>query len=81
MKMRLLVAATIAAGLACAPAAFAEDAMSKPGMAKDSKMDNMDKKTDAMSHSSDKMKKTDGMMDKKDTMSKDGMMKKDGMKN
>ena len=75
MKMSLLVAATIAAGLACAPAAFAEDAMSKPGMAKDSKVDKMDKKTDTMSKGSDKMQKTGGMMDKKDTMSKDGMKK------
>ena len=81
MKTRLLIAATIATGLAFAPAAFAEDAMSKPGMAKDSKMGTMDKKADTMSKGSDKMQKTDGMMDKKDTMSKDGMMKKDGMKN
>ena len=80
MKIRLLVAATVAAGLVFAPAAFAEDAM-KPGMAKDAKMDKMDKKNDTMSKGSDKMQKTDGMMDKKDTMSKDGMMKKDGMKN
>jgi pentapeptide MXKDX repeat protein len=68
----------IAAGLAFAPAAFAEDTMSKPGMAKDkmdNKMDKMDKKTDAMSPMSDKTKKTDGMMDKKDSMSKDGMKK------
>ena len=77
MIKRLLVSATIAAGLAFAPAAFAEDAMSKPGMAKDSKMDSkMDKKTDAMSKESDnKMSTSGGMMDKKDTMSKDGMKK------
>jgi pentapeptide MXKDX repeat protein len=74
--MKPLFAAMIVMGLALAPAAFAEDAM-KP-MSKDTKMDKMDKKTDAMSHSSDKMKKTDGMMDKKDTMAKDGM-KKDEM--
>ena len=78
MKLRLLIAATVASGLAFAPAAFAEDAMSKPGMAKDSKMDSkMDKKTDAMSN--DKMSNTGGMMDKKDSMSKDNMSK-DGMK-
>ncbi len=77
MKLRLLIAATIASGLAFAPAAFAEDTMSKPGMAKDSKMDSkMDKKTDAMSkESDDKMSKDGGMMDKKDSMSKDGMKK------
>ena len=79
MKTRLLVAATIATGLAFAPAAFAEDAMSKPGMAKDSKMDKMDKKTDSMSKESDKMQKAGGMMDRKDTMAKDSMSK-DGMK-
>ena len=75
--MKTLFAAMIVAGLAIAPAAFAEDAM-KPAMTKDkmdSKMDKMDKK-DSMSNSSDKMKKTtDGMMDKKDTMSKDEMKK------
>jgi pentapeptide MXKDX repeat protein len=74
MKTRLMFAATLATGLAFAPAAFAQDAM-KP-MAKDGKMD---KKTDAMAKPSDKMEKTGGMMDKKDTMSKDGMAK-DGMK-
>ena len=73
MKTRFLLAATIAASFAFAPAAFAEDTMSKPAMAKD-KMDKMDKK-DSMSKSSDKMKKTDGMMDKKDSMSKDDMKK------
>jgi pentapeptide MXKDX repeat protein len=57
MKMRWLIASTVALGLAFAPAAFAEDAMSKPGMAKDSKMDSkIDKKTDAMSN--DKMSNT-----------------------
>ena len=73
--MKTLFAAMLATGLACAPAAFAEDAM-KPAM-KDSKMEKsekMDKKTDSMSKTSDKMKKSDGMMDKKDTM-----MKKDEM--
>ena len=77
MKTRLLFAAAIAAGLALAPAAFAEDAMSKPGMAKDTKMDSkMDKKTDAMSKEPDKMQKPGiMMMDKKDSMSKDGMKK------
>ena len=75
--MKPLFAAMIVTGLAFAPAAFAEDAM-KPAMSKDTKMDKMDKKTDAMSHSSDKMKKTGGMMDKKDSMAKDGM-KKDEM--
>ena len=77
MKTRLLLAAAIAAGLAVAPAAFAEDAMSKPGMAKDTKMGGkMDKKTDAMSKEPDKMQKSGTMMmDKKDSMSKDGMKK------
>jgi pentapeptide MXKDX repeat protein len=77
MKTRLLFAAAIAAGLAFVPAAFAEDAMSKPGMAKDTKMDSkMDKKTDAMSKEPDKMQKPGTtMMDKKDSMSKDGMKK------
>ena len=77
MKTRLLFAAAIAAGLAVAPAAFAEDAMSKPGMAKDVKMDSkMDKKTDAMPKEPDKMQKSGTMMmDKKDSMSKDGMKK------
>jgi pentapeptide MXKDX repeat protein len=68
MKTRLLLAATIATGLAFAPTAFAADDMSKPGMSKD-KME----KTDAMSK--DKMKKTDAMMDKKDGMAKDDMKK------
>lgn len=73
----LLLAAAVATGLAFAPAAFAEDAMSKPGMAKDTRMDNkMDKKTDTMSKPSDKMQKSDTMMmDKKDSMPKDGMKK------
>jgi pentapeptide MXKDX repeat protein len=71
-----LLPPTIAAGLAFAPAASAEDAMSKPGMAKDSKMDSkMDKKTDALSKESGKMSNTGGMMDKKDNMSKDVMKK------
>ena len=75
--MKTIFAAMIAVGLATAPAAFAEDAMSKPGMAKDKmeKMDKMDKKTDAMSPAADKMKKSDGMMDKKDSMTKDTMKK------
>jgi pentapeptide MXKDX repeat protein len=72
----LLLAATVATGLAFAPAAFAQDAMSKPGMAKDTKMDNkMDKKTDTMSKPDDKMQSSGTMMDKKDTLSKDGMKK------
>jgi pentapeptide MXKDX repeat protein len=77
MTKRVLFAAAIAVGLAVAPAAFAQDAMSKPGMAKDTKMDGkMDKKTDAMSKESDKMQKSGTMMmDKKDSMSKDGMKK------
>ena len=76
MTTRLLFAAAIAAGLAVAPAAFAEDAMSKPGMAKDVKMDSkMDKKTDAMSKEPDMQKSGTMMMDKKDSMSKDGMKK------
>ena len=67
MNMRLLLAAAIAAGLACAPAAFAADDMSKPGMSTD-KMEKKDKMA------KDKMKKTDGMM-KKDGMAKDEMKK------
>jgi pentapeptide MXKDX repeat protein len=75
--MKTLVAAMIATGLVFAPAAFAEDTMGKPAMAKDKmdKMDKMDKKTDATSKTSDKMKKSDGMMDKKDSMSKGDMKK------
>ena len=59
-------AAVVSLGLALAPAAFAQDKMSKDdGMKKDSM-------------SKDAMKKDDGM--KKDTMSKDGMKKDDAMK-
>ena len=76
MKIRFPFAAAVAAGLAIAPMAYAEDAMTKPGMAKDKmeKSDKMEKK-DGMSKASDTMKKTDGMMDKKDNMSKDDMKK------
>ena len=73
--MKTLFAAMLAADLAFAPAAFAEDAM-KPAM-KDSKMEKtekMDKKTDTMSKTSDK--KSDGMTDKKDTMTKKDEMTK-----
>jgi pentapeptide MXKDX repeat protein len=68
-------AALVSLSLALAPAAFAQDKMSKDdGMKKDtmSKGDGM--KKDAMSH--DGMKKDDGV--KKDGMMKkeDGMMKK-----
>ena len=75
MKTRLLLAA-IATGLAFAPAALAEDSMSKTGMPKD-KMEKSDtmKKKDGMTKSSDTMKKSGGMMDKKDGMSKDDMKK------
>ncbi len=76
--MKPLFAALIVSGLVFAPAAFAEDAM-KP-MAKDTKMDKMDK--DSMSKPSDKMDKAGGMMEKKDGMAKDTMskgMKKDEM--
>jgi len=69
VAMKTLVAAMLAAGLAFAPAAFAEDAM-KPAM-KDNKMDKTHKtakKTDSMSKPSAKMRKSDGMMDKKDPM-------------
>lgn len=68
--MKALFAALLVAGVALAPAAFAEDAM-KPAA---SKMDHMDKK-DSMSKGSDKMGKSDAMSDKKDTMSKDTMSK------
>ena len=70
--MKSLFAALLVAGVALAPAAFAEDAM-KP-MSKDSKMDHMDKK-DSMAKSGDKMEKSGAMMDKKDSMSKDSMSK------
>lgn len=76
--MKMLLAAMIAVGLVGAPAAFAEDSMSKPAMAKDKmdqKMDKMDHKSDAMSKSSGKMKASGDMMDKKDGMSKDSMSK------
>lgn len=77
MKTRLLLAAAIAAGLVSAPAAFAEDAMSRPGMAKGMKMDSkMDKKKNAMSREPDKMQKSGTMMtDQKEGMSKDGVQK------
>ena len=65
MKTRILLSAAIAAGLALAPAAFAQDAMKKDGMAKSDKM-----------QKTDKMEKKDGM--KKDAMG--DKMKKDEMK-
>ena len=62
-------AVVVSLGLALAPAAFAQDKMSKDdGMKKDT-MSKDGMKKDTMSH--------DGM--KKDTMSKDGMKKDDGM--
>jgi pentapeptide MXKDX repeat protein len=65
-------AAVLSLGLALAPAAFAQDKMTKDdGMKKDSMMKHDGMKKDAMSH--DAMKKDDGMK-------KDGMMKKDEMK-
>ncbi len=65
-------AAVVSLSLALAPAAFAQDKMSKDdGMKKDSMMKHDGMKKDAMSH--DAMKKDDGMK-------KDGMMKKDEMK-
>ena len=65
-------AAALSLGLAFAPAAFAQDKMSKDGgmMKKDTMSKDGMMKKDAMS-------KDDGM--KKDTMSKDGMKKDDGM--
>jgi len=62
--MLALSAATLALSLASAPAAFAQDKMSKDTMSKD--------KMSKDSMSKDKMHK-DGMA--KDTMSKDGMKK------
>jgi pentapeptide MXKDX repeat protein len=62
-------AAILSLGLAFAPAAFAQDKMSKDGMKKEDTMSKDGMKKDTMSK--------DGM--KKDTMSKDGM-KKDEMK-
>jgi pentapeptide MXKDX repeat protein len=77
MKTRSMLAASIAIGLALAPAAFAEDSMSKPGMAKDKmeKSDKMEKKDGMAKPASSAMKDKDGMMDKKDSMAKDGMKK------
>ena len=74
MKTRYLLAAMTAAGLALAPAAFAEDNMNKTGMAKDKmeKSDKMEKKDGMAKPASDTMKKSDGMMEKKS----DGMMEK-----
>jgi pentapeptide MXKDX repeat protein len=67
--MLALSAATLALSLAAAPAAFAQDKMSKDSMSKDTmSKDKMSKDT----MSKDKMHK-DGMA--KDTMSKDGMKK------
>ena len=77
MMTRLFLAAAIAAGLALAPAAFAEDNMSKAGMSKDkmTKPDKMENKA-GMAKPADSMKQqTGGMMDKKDSMSKDDMKK------
>ena len=61
---RALTAATLSLGLGLAPAAFAQDKMSKDGMKKDA-MSQDGMKKDAMSK--------DGM--KKDSVSKDGMKK------
>ena len=66
MNKTFLLSALIAAGIALAPAAYADD-MKKDGMSK------MDSKSDKM----DKMDKKDAM--KKDAMDKD-KMKKDEMK-
>jgi len=76
MMTRLFLAAAIAAGLAVAPAAFAEDNMSKTGMSKDkmTKPDKMENKA-GMAKPSDPMKQTGSTMDKKDGMSKDDMKK------
>ena len=64
MKNSFLLAASIAAGLALAPAAFAADDIKKDGMSKSEKMDKMDNK-DAMDK--DKMEKAKM---KKDEMKK-----------
>jgi pentapeptide MXKDX repeat protein len=64
-------AAVLSFGLALAPAAYAQDKMSKDdGMMKKDTMSKDGTKKDTMS-------KDDAM--KKDTMSKDGMKKDDGM--
>ena len=78
MKKQILLAAMIAtglaAGLALAPAAFAEDAM-KPATTKSMNKDKMDKtKSGPMMDKKDGMKKSDGMT-KSDGMKKDGMSK------
>lgn len=66
----LVSAAIILFSLVAAPAAFAQDKMSKDGMKKEDTMSKDGMKKDTMSK--------DGMK-KEDTMSKDGM-KKDNMK-
>jgi hypothetical protein len=75
MTIRLLLAATVAAGLAFAPAAaFAEDAM-KPATPKSKthKAAKAHKKTDRAPVSSTKMKKNDDMMGNPYSMQKDEM--------
>jgi hypothetical protein len=74
MMMRLLLAATVAAGLVVAPAAFAEDAM-KPTTPKSKthKAAKVHKKADRASTSSGKMKKNDNMMGEPYSTQKDDM--------
>ena len=74
MKMQLLLATMVSAGLAYAPAAMAQATpMDKP--VKDDKM-MMDKKPDGMAKpAAGTMTKDDKMMDKKDNMSSDKMKK------
>ena len=74
MTMRLLLAATLAAGLAFAPAAFAEEAM-KPVIAKSKthKPAKAHKKTVGTSRPSGKMKKNDDMMGEPYSTQRDDM--------
>ena len=75
MKKQFVLVAMIAAGLAAAPVAFAQDTM-KPGMTKSDGM--KDGKKDKMKSGAMSDKKPDGMM-KSDGMTKPDAMKKDGM--
>ena len=74
MTMRFLLAATVAAGLTFAPAAFAEDVM-KPTTPKSKthKTAKVHKKTDGASRSSGKVQKQNDMMGAPYSTQKDEM--------
>ena len=74
MMMRLLLAATLATGLAVTPTAFAEDAM-KPAVSKSKKMRTAKahKRTEGMSRSPAATKKPDSMMGEPYSTQKDEM--------